>query len=194
MEIEPELNENILNEQLASAYEKKDFFKAIINDLYDSEIIYQNEIKDITSKIITSETSKADLIKITIRNLIILIIFIYISQTLSPLFYIPALVFSVCNLPKTIKLARITKQNNIPSLYASVDFLADKLKTIGEKEKELKKIIKQTENLILEIEDQIKTSEGNKQNAINLNPNAIEENYPEVRLVRENPQNNLKII
>ena len=44
MEIESELNENVLNEQLESACKKRNFFKSIANDLYDSEIIYQKEI------------------------------------------------------------------------------------------------------------------------------------------------------
>ena len=92
MEIESELNENVLNEQLESACKKRNFFKSIANDLYDSEIIYQKEIKEITTKIVGVKSNKSVLNKIGIKCLAILIVGIVLFQMFSPLFLIPALV------------------------------------------------------------------------------------------------------
>ncbi len=188
MEIESELNENVLNEQLKSACKKRKFFKSIANDLYDSEIIYQKEIKEITTKIVGVKSNKSVLNKIGIKCLAILIVGIVLFQMFSPLFLIPALVYNLYNLPKVIKLAKITKKDNISDLTANIFFLADKLKKIGDKEKEVKKLIEQTEQLILEIEHKKKNLNTEKKDieTIDYNTTEIEEKFKEINLIRKN--------
>ena len=194
MEIELELNENSLKEKLEAANKKKKFFKEIANDLYDSEIIYQKEIKIIADKLIENRENKLALNKIGIKSLIVLLVCILLSKIVSLLFLAPALAYIIYNLPKTITFIQTIKKNNISELSASIDFLAEKLKTIGNKEKEVQKLIQQTERLIFEIEqrrEKIISKENSLSDTVTENTIEIEEEFKNIKLTRENPQNNM---
>lgn len=194
MEIELELNENSLKEKLEAANKKKKFFKEIANDLYDSEIIYQKEIKIIADKLIENRENKLALSKIGIKSLIVLLVCILLSKIVSLLFLAPALAYIIYNLPKTITFIQTIKKNNISELSASIDFLAEKLKTIGNKEKEVQKLIQQTERLIFEIEqrrEKIISKENSLSDTVFENTIEIEEEFKNIKLTRENPQNNM---
>ena len=194
MEIELELNENSLKEKLEAANKKKKFFKEIANDLYDSEIIYQKEIKIIANKLIENRENKLALNKIGIKSLIVLLVCILLSKIVSLLFLAPALAYIIYNLPKTITFIQTIKKNNISELSASIDFLAEKLKTIGNKEKEVQKLIQQTERLIFEIEqrrEKIISKENSLSDTVPENTIEIEEEFKNIKLTRENPQNNM---
>ena len=194
MEIELELNENSLKEKLEAANKKKKFFKEIANDLYDSEIIYQKEIKIIADKLIENRENKLALNKIGIKSLIVLLVCILLSKIVSLLFLAPALAYIIYNLPKTITFIQTIKKNNISELSASIDFLAEKLKTIGNKEKEVQKLIQQTERLIFEIEqrrEKIISKENSLSDTVFENTIEIEEEFKNIKLTRENPQNNM---
>lgn len=194
MEIELELNENSLKEKLEAANKKKKFFKEIANDLYDSEIIYQKEIKIIADKLIENRENKLALNKIGIKSLIVLLVCILLSKIVSLLFLAPALAYIIYNLPKTITFIQTIKKNNISELSASIDFLAEKLKTIGNKEKEVQKLIQQTERLIFEIEqrrEKIISKENSLSDTVPENTIEIEEEFKNIKLTRENPQNNM---
>lgn len=194
MEIELELNENSLKEKLEAANKKKKFFKEIANDLYDSEIIYQKEIKIIADKLIENRENKLALSKIGIKSLIVLLVCILLSKIVSLLFLAPALAYIIYNLPKTITFIQTIKKNNISELSASIDFLAEKLKTIGNKEKEVQKLIQQTERLIFEIEqrrEKIISKENSLSNTVPENTIEIEKEFKNIKLTRENPQNNM---
>lgn len=194
MEIELELNENSLKEKLEAANKKKKFFKEIANDLYDSEIIYQKEIKIIADKLIENRENKLALSKIGIKSLIVLLVCILLSKIVSLLFLAPALAYIIYNLPKTITFIQTIKKNNISELSASIDFLAEKLKTIGNKEKEVQKLIQQTERLIFEIEqrrEKIISKENSLSDTVPENTIEIEEEFKNIKLTRENPQNNM---
>lgn len=194
MEIELELNENSLKEKLEAANKKKKFFKEIANDLYDSEIIYQKEIKIIADKLIENRENKLALSKIGIKSLIVLLVCILLSKIVSLLFLAPALAYIIYNLPKTITFIQTIKKNNISELSASIDFLAEKLKTIGNKEKEVQKLIQQTERLIFEIEqrrEKIISKENSLSDTAPENTIEIEEEFKNIKLTRENPQNNM---
>ena len=194
MEIELELNENSLKEKLEAANKKKKFFKEIANDLYDSEIIYQKEIKIIADKLIENRENKLALNKIGIKSLIVLLVCILLSKIVSLLFLAPALAYIIYNLPKTITFIQTIKKNNISELSASIDFLAEKLKTIGNKEKEVQKLIQQTERLIFEIEQKKKkiiSKENSLSDTVPENTIEIEEEFKNIKLTRENPQNNM---
>ena len=194
MEIELELNENSLKEKLEAANKKKKFFKEIANDLYDSEIIYQKEIKIIADKLIENRENKLALSKIGIKSLIVLLVCILLSKIVSLLFLAPALAYIIYNLPKTITFIQTIKKNNISELSASIDFLAEKLKTIGNKEKEVQKLIQQTERLIFEIEqrrEKIISKKNSLSDTVPENTIEIEEEFKNIKLTRENPQNNM---
>ena len=194
MEIELELNENSLKEKIEAANKKKKFFKEIANDLYDSEIIYQKEIKIIADKLIENRENKLALSKIGIKSLIVLLVCILLSKIVSLLFLAPALAYIIYNLPKTITFIQTIKKNNISELSASIDFLAEKLKTIGNKEKEVQKLIQQTERLIFEIEqrrEKIISKENSLSDTVPENTIEIEEEFKNIKLTRENPQNNM---
>ena len=194
MEIELELNENSLKEKLEAANKKKKFFKEIANDLYDSEIIYQKEIKIIADKLIENRENKLALNKIGIKSLIVLLVCILLSKIVSLMFLAPALAYIIYNLPKTITFIQTIKKNNISELSASIDFLAEKLKTIGNKEKEVQKLIQQTERLIFEIEqrrEKIISKENSLSDTVPENTIEIEEEFKNIKLTRENPQNNM---
>ena len=194
MEIELELNENSLKEKIEAANKKKKFFKEIANDLYDSEIIYQKEIKIIADKLIENRENKLALSKIGIKSLIVLLVCILLSKIVSLLFLAPALAYIIYNLPKTITFIQTIKKNNISELSASIDFLAEKLKTIGNKEKEVQKLIQQTERLIFEIEqrrEKIISKENSLSDTVFENTIEIEEEFKNIKLTRENPQNNM---
>lgn len=194
MEIELELNENSLKEKLEAANKKKKFFKEIANYLYDSEIIYQKEIKIIADKLIENRENKLALNKIGIKSLIVLLVCILLSKIVSLLFLAPALAYIIYNLPKTITFIQTIKKNNISELSASIDFLAEKLKTIGNKEKEVQKLIQQTERLIFEIEqrrEKIISKENSLSDTVFENTIEIEEEFKNIKLTRENPQNNM---
>ena len=194
MEIELELNENSLKEKLEAANKKKKFFKEIANDLYDSEIIYQKEIKIIADKLIENRENKLALNKIGIKSLIVLLVCILLSKIVSLLFLAPALAYIIYNLPKTITFIQTIKKNNTSELSASIDFLAEKLKTIGNKEKEVQKLIQQTERLIFEIEqrrEKIISKENSLSDTVPENTIEIEEEFKNIKLTRENPQNNM---
>ena len=194
MEIELELNENSLKEKLEAANKKKKFFKEIANDLYDSEIIYQKEIKIIADKLIENRENKLALNKIGIKSLIVLLVCILLSKIVSLLFLAPALAYIIYNLPKTITFIQTIKKNNISELSASIDFLAEKLKTIGNKEKEVQKLIQQTERLIFEIEqrrEKIISKENSLSDTVPENTIEIEEEFKNIKLTRENPQNHM---
>ena len=194
MEIELELNENSLKEKLEAANKKKKFFKEIANDLYDSEIIYQKEIKIIADKLIENRENKLALSKIGIKSLIVLLVCILLSKIVSLLFLAPALAYIIYNLPKTITFIQTIKKNNISELSASIDFLAEKLKTIGNKEKEVQKLIQQTERLIFEIEqrrEKIISKKNSLSDTVPENTIEIEEEFKKIKLTRENPQNNM---
>ena len=194
MEIELELNQNSLKEKLEAANKKKKFFKEIANDLYDSEIIYQKEIKIIADKLIENRENKLALSKIGIKSLIVLLVCILLSKIVSLLFLAPALAYIIYNLPKTITFIQTIKKNNISELSASIDFLAEKLKTIGNKEKEVQKLIQQTERLIFEIEqrrEKIISKENSLSDTVPENTIEIEEEFKNIKLTRENPQNNM---
>lgn len=184
----------VLKEKLEAANKKKKFFKEIANDLYDSEIIYQKEIKIIADKLIENRENKLALNKIGIKSLIVLLVCILLSKIVSLLFLAPALAYIIYNLPKTITFIQTIKKNNISELSASIDFLAEKLKTIGNKEKEVQKLIQQTERLIFEIEqrrEKIISKENSLSDTVPENTIEIEEEFKNIKLTRENPQNNM---